>query len=192
MRKIVIVSNTSWSLCNYRIGLLRSLKEDGWEVVTAAPEDDCTSLLKNEFRWIPIVNLSRRGFNPFQDLRLLWELRRILLSEKPDLVLSFTIKPNIYSGMAARLTGTQSICSVTGLGYMHNRHVILSWIVTLLYRFAFRFSARIGFQNMEDIAYFTEWRIIKPEKAFLTPGSGVDLERFAPHGGTAAREDSHA
>ena len=190
--KILIVSNTSWSLFNFRLGLLRSLEEDGWEVVTSAPQDAHSSLVRREFRWIRIRHLNRRGYNPFQDFVLLLELVRIFLREKPDLVLSFTIKPNLYSALAAKLTGAKSICSVTGLGYSHDRFWILSYIVTLLYRWAFRLADRIAFQNREDFLYFIEKRIIKKAKGFLTPGSGVDLRRFTPTDSDSAGRNPEA
>lgn len=183
--KILFVSNTSWSLTNFRRGLLRSLQDDGWEVVTAAPEDDSSSRLGAEFNWIPVLHLERKGLNPGKDLLLLLELMRILRSERPDLVVSFTIKPNIYTPVAARLVGAKCICSVTGLGYTFNRRSPLSRLVTLMYRTAFRLAARVGFQNREDLALFTGGRIVPAEKAFLTPGSGVDLERFSQHDRTA-------
>lgn len=178
--KILVISNTSWSLYNFRLGLLRSLKADGWEVAAAAPEDEYSQRLQREFTWIPIVNLNRKGYNPLQDLKLLLELLRLFSRIKPRLVLCFTIKPNIYSALASRLAGIKTICSVTGLGYTHGKSRFLSLIINFLYRFAFSFSAKVAFQNREDLCYFTDKGLISKGKGFLTPGSGVDLKRFSP------------
>jgi hypothetical protein len=120
-KKVFLVSNTSFFLYNFLIGLMKRLKNEGLEVVAVAPLDGFSDKLEAEgFPLIPLTQLNRKGSNPLEDLRLMLELRRIYAREKPDLVLHFTIKLNVYGSIAARLAGTntKSICTVTGLGWL--------------------------------------------------------------------------
>src|SRR4051812_31645535 len=115
---IGIVANTAFNIYNFRLGLIKGLQKEGHHVVAIAPKDEYAGLLReNEIEFIEIKNLARKGTNPFNDLKLINEFRKIYKEHKLDAVLQFTIKPNIYGTLAARFTNTKTICTVTGLGY---------------------------------------------------------------------------
>ncbi len=101
-KRIVLSSNTAFSLYNFRLHLMRALKEKGYEVMAISPEDGKYSeLLRKEFSFFAIKNLDRKGTNPIKDLKLFFEYFLLFKKLKPDLVINFTIKPNIYGSISA-------------------------------------------------------------------------------------------
>jgi glycosyltransferase involved in cell wall biosynthesis len=178
-KKITFSSNTAFSLYNFRIGLMRHLKNLGYEVTAVAPKDEYTELLSKEFRVYSVQNLSRKGTNPLKDFSLMVEYLKIYKKIKPDLVLSYTIKPNIYGSLACGLLGIKSISVVTGLGYVFIRENWLSKIVQNLYRTAFRFNNKIVFLNKEDRELLTSKKIIPSDKSVVILSSGINTEFFS-------------
>jgi hypothetical protein len=102
MKKIVIVSNTSGSLFNFRLELARSLKENGYVVVLVAPYDKYSDLLQKEFEYYGVY-INNKGTNPIEDIQTTIALYKLYKKIKPDLVLHYTIKPNIYGTIACSL-----------------------------------------------------------------------------------------
>ena len=118
-QKIVIIANSTWNIHNFRRNILNILLENGFEVVVIAPLDTFITYL-NDFptvHHIPLKHLARKSLNPFHDLRLFFELKKILRRENPDIVLNYTVKPNIWGGLAAAWLSIPYVCAVTGLGY---------------------------------------------------------------------------
>jgi len=126
------------------------------------------------------VHIDRAGLNPLSDLGLSSTYRRLLKDLKPAAYLGFTIKPNIYGALAAASLGIPAIPNVSGLGTAFMRRGLLQRFVTNLYRIGFRSSPAVFFQNGEDLRLFVDRKIIREEQGRLLPGSGVDLDRFAP------------
>lgn len=179
--KIGIVANTAFNIYNFRLSLILALKQEGHHVFAIAPYDDYVPLLKeNNIDYIEIKNLSRKGTNPITDLKLLNELRRLYKLHQLDAVLQYTIKPNIYGTLAARLTKTIAICTVTGLGYTFLNKSTASKIARRLYRFAFSFAHKVLFQNEDDLAVFVQNNLVDKAKTQIVPGSGIDVEKFQP------------
>ena len=136
-------------------------------------------MLALEVERIPI-RVDRAGLNAWADFRLFAEYRRLLLRIRPNAYLSFTIKPNIYGSMAAAGLGIPAIPNVSGIGNAFLRGDPVQRVVTRLSRLGFRRAPVVFFQNPEDRQLFVERRIVQPLQARLLPGSGVDLEHFAP------------
>jgi glycosyltransferase involved in cell wall biosynthesis len=180
-RRVVLAANSSWNIVNFRAGLIEALKREGYEPVVVAPLDEAAESRMGELGVERIVvRIERSGLNPIADLRLLREYRRILKRLSPAAFLGFTIKPNIYGCIAARSLGVPAIANISGLGTVFIKRGALLAFVTRLYRFALSRAAVVFFQNPDDRALFIERRMVRPEQARLLPGSGVDLERFAP------------
>ena len=178
--KIAIVANSTWNIYNFRLNILRALENQGAELVVIAPIDKYIFYL-NEFsniRHIPLKMLSRKSVNPYYDLRLLHEMYSIYKREKPDIVLHYTIKPNIYGNLAARFCNIPSICAVTGLGYafLHNGwvHKISTW----LYRFSFSSAKKVIFENIDDRLFFIQEKIIKENQGISVKGCGINIEHY--------------
>jgi glycosyltransferase involved in cell wall biosynthesis len=178
-RRVVIAANSSWNIVNYRQGLIRALKSRGYEPIVVSPLDPADEERLNELGVERIaVEMDRSGLNPFTDLRLLLAYRRILRRVQPIALLSFTIKPNIYGCLAAGRI--PSFVNISGLGTVFIKRGLLLRIVTLLYRFALERASLVFFQNPDDRELFVKRRLVRPGKARLLPGSGVDLVRFRP------------
>ena len=180
-RRVVLAANSSWNIVNFRAGLIRALKREGYEPVVVAPLDEAAESRMGELGVERIVvGIERSGLNPIADLRLLGEYRRILKRLRPAALLGFTIKPNIYGCIAARSLGIAAIANISGLGTVFIKRGLLLAFVTRLYRLGLSRAAVVFFQNPDDRALFIERTMVRPEQARLLPGSGVDLDRFAP------------
>lgn len=177
---IAIVLNTSWNIYNFRMNLIKDLLAQGHEVHTIAPHDDYTTHLTSAGCIHHNIGMDSRGANPIKDSALILELLIIYLKVKPDVILHFTIKPNIYGTLAAALLRIPVINNVCGLGTVFLKKNIMSFIALFLYRFSFRFAQKVFFQNPEDLKFFVEKKLVTPEVADLVPGSGIDLKKFQP------------
>jgi len=179
--RVALVINTSWNIWNFRRGLVRALQAAGHEVLAIAPPDAYSDRLETELgcRYVPIL-MENKGTNPIKDAQLTRRFVGVYKRERPDVVLHFTIKPNIYGTLAARLAGVPSINNVSGLGTAFIVENLVSKVVKGLYRLAFRFPEKVFFQNNDDRELFIRAGLIKPALTGLVPGSGVDLARFRP------------
>lgn len=178
--KIAVVLNTSWNIYNFRKGLILSLMDKGNEVITIAPKDKFTyKLMELGCRHIP-VKMDSRGANPIKDFLLIWELYYIYKKIKPDIILHYTIKPNIYGTIAASWLGIPVINNVCGLGTMFLKDNLVSRIAIMLYRIAFRFPRKIFFQNDDDRQLFLRRNIVSNKVSDLLPGSGINTSDFQP------------
>lgn len=177
-KKIVFTSNTSYSLYNFRLGLMSALKKKGFEIFFVAPLDEYTEILGENFRYFILKHLDRKGKNPLKDLKLFSEYLYYYRKLKPDVVINYTIKPNIYSSIACGLLKIPCISVVTGLGYVYQKGGFLKFLVNCLYRLSFYFSNKVVILNVEDLK---ELRKIIPErKLFLINGEGVNTDFFSP------------
>lgn len=178
--KIAVVLNTSWNIYNFRKGLISALMDKGNQVITIAPKDQFTyKLMDMGCRHIP-VKMDSRGANPLKDFLLVFELYWIYKKVKPDVILHYTIKPNIYGTIAASLLGIPVINNVCGLGTMFLKDNLVSRVAITLYRIAFRFPKKIFFQNEDDQNLFQKKRIVSKKACGLLPGSGINTNDFMP------------
>jgi glycosyltransferase involved in cell wall biosynthesis len=179
--RVAIVINTSWNIWNFRASLVRALQAAGHEVLAIAPPDDYSERLETELgcRYVPIL-MENKGTNPVKDALLTRRFYQVYKREKPDVVLQYTIKPNIYGTIAARLAGIPSINNVSGLGTVFIIRNFVSRVALRLYRLAFRFPHKVFFQNDDDRQLFLKNGLIHREITDLLPGSGVDTKRFRP------------
>ncbi len=181
--KIAVVLNTSWNIYNFRKGLVTSLIDKGNEVFAIAPKDTYSEKLEElGCKYIP-VKMDSRGANPLKDFLLILELYGIYKRIKPDVILHYTIKPNIYGTMAASLLQIPVINNVCGLGTMFLKDDLVSKIAITLYKIAFRFPKKIFFQNEDDKNLFLEKDIVSPKVCDLLPGSGINTDEFKPMNG---------
>lgn len=178
--KIAIVINTSWNIYNFRKGLVKALLEAGHEVIAIAPQDEYSEFLKEMGCKFYPVTLSNKGTNPLKDLYYMYQLFRIYNKIKPNVILQYTIKPNIYGTFASLPFRCLIINNVSGLGtvFLHNN--ISSRIAKFLYKLSFRFPKKVFFQNNDDRKLFIDNALINQKTTALLPGSGIPLDKFAP------------
>jgi glycosyltransferase involved in cell wall biosynthesis len=162
------------------MGFVRALQAEGVEVHTIAPVDDYTKYLIEEGCIHHPLKMDGRGANPVKDSALIFELFMIYRKVRPDVILHYTIKPNVYGSFAAALLGIPAINNVCGLGTVFLKKNLVSAIAIALYKISFRFPEKVFFQNQEDLHLFINKKLIKKEKADLLPGSGIDLKKFKP------------
>ncbi len=179
-KKILISLNTAWNLLNFRAGLIGGLIRSGYDVVAVAPKDEY--VVKLELLGCRFVHLEmdNQGKHPIRDLLLLWRFFRLLKTEKPDVCLFYTVKPNVYGSLASSFCGIPFINNVSGLGAVFIQGGWLRRFVSALYRLAFRNSNRVFFQNRDDLGLFLENKLVKVVLTDVLPGSGINLHRFTP------------
>ncbi len=184
--KILVLAGLDSSLLNFRGPLLRAFIDAGHDVVAAAPAQTAgvpESLSKVGVRYEP-VSLARAGLNPLADLAGLFRLRRLFKRQRPDIVLSYTIKPVIYGSLAAWLAGVPRIYAlITGLGAAFHtsgaKGRVLRIIAVFLYRHALRRCTKVFAQNRDIADLFIREKIVGQDKILVVPGSGVDTNHFA-------------
>lgn len=178
---IGISANTAFNLYNFRLGLIKALKAAGYRVFAIAPYDEyADKLIAEDIPFIEVKQLARKGTNPLQDFLLMNEYRKIFKKNKIDIVLQYTIKPNIYGTIAAGFTKTKTICTVTGLGYTFLNTGISNKIAHNLYKVAFRNADKVLFQNKDDLQLFLEKKLVQQDKTGIVNGSGIDTAFFNP------------
>ena len=145
-----------------------------------APPDAHTHALASRGIEFAPVRMARSGMNPLADLRLLGDYVRVLRRLRPAVYCSFTIKPNVYGSIAARLSGVPSIANVTGLGTAFLAKGALWRLTRSMYRAAFKCSYAVYFHNGDDLRAFVEGGIVNPAQARVIAGSGIDLDHYGP------------
>lgn len=185
--KILLLSNSSSGLYNFKRELIQELLYSNSylnnnllnnnEVVICVPHSEIDTNFIELGCSLINVDMERRGTNPFKDFILLKKYCSIIRKVKPDLVMTFTIKPNIYGGIAAQLTKTEYISNVTGLGSSIRSDSKLKGIVSRLYKIGVKGARYINFENQSDLDFFNEF-IYKNNRSNLMAGSGVNLDRF--------------
>ena len=173
--KVLILANSLGGLYSFRKEVVEALIKDGHKIIISSPagikapffeELGCT-LLTTEF--------SRKGMNPLKDFGLLMSYIRILRRERPDVALSYTIKPNLYGGMACRFCKVKQIANVTGLGTAVETTGWLQRLTMILYKFGLHDSKTVFFQNKANMEFCQQHKMVT-KQARLIPGSGVNLQ----------------
>lgn len=175
MKKILILANSSGGLYDFRNELVESLLSEN-EVVASLPDEVRTKELEEEGCRVICTPINRRGMNPIEDIKLLATYLKLIKTEKPDLVMTYTIKPNVYGGLACRIRKVPYIATITGLGSTFQKKGLVRTLVTLLYRVGLKGASCIFFQNKENHDIFCEAGI-KGKSAKIVRGSGVNLQR---------------
>jgi glycosyltransferase involved in cell wall biosynthesis len=185
---VAISANSGWNILNFRRPVIAALQEAGWAVVVLAPADKASDGIRALGAQFVPIRVDSSGTSIARDARLLIDYWRSLKALRPDAFLGFTVKPNIYGSLAAAGLGIRTINNISGLGTAFLRGGPLGWLVRRLYRLALRKSARIFFQNPDDLELFVAGGLAREEQAQLIPGSGIDLEHFRPAGKARDRD----
>lgn len=177
MSKILVIANSDRFLYGFKKELLASLQEKN-EVVVVSPFSSCEEEIEKLCGKIIEVSVDRRGKNIFGDYRLYKKYKKIIAAEKPDKILTYTVKPNIYGGRAAEKNKVPYCACVTGLGTGFQKP-LLRFILKFLYRRSLKKAKAVFFENIENLQVFTKNKLIKESQAVLVSGSGVNLGEFS-------------
>jgi galacturonosyltransferase len=178
MPKALILANSSSGLYDFRNELLTGLMAQNFEVVISLPDEMKTKELQNEGCRVIHTDINRRGVNPIQDMTLFAAYKKLLKSEKPDVVITYTIKPNIYGGFACRMCKVPYVSTITGLGSTFERGGVLLKLIVAMYKIALKKCSCLFFQNDENRKIF-EANGIRAVKHVTVSGSGVNLEKHS-------------
>ena len=185
---ILVLTNFIAGLHSFRKEVMKAIVDAGYHLYISVPDsnDDRVDYFKGIGAEIIKTDFNRRGMNPLADFKLMLNYRRLIKQLKPIAVLSYTIKPNVYGGIACRLTGTPLIANVTGLGDAIENGGWLQKLTVSLYRFGTGKAAQVFFQNETNKNFCVKHKIAD-NNAIVLPGSGVNLEHhsfqeYAPDG----------
>ena len=176
--KILILANYDVGLYQFRRELIADLLENH-EVVLSLPNGDLVRLLEKMGCRFLDTPVDRRGINPVTDLKLFIRYWKLLAGEKPDLVITYTIKPNIYGGIVCRLRKIPYAVNITGLGTAFQNRGALRRLVTILYKTALKKANVVFFENAENMGTLLDEGVVKETKCCLLNGAGVNTDRYA-------------
>lgn len=177
MSRVLFLVNHEVVIYNFRLEIVERLLSDGHTVIVSSPYGQKIEELKKlgcEYREIDI---NRHGMNPLKEYKLIGIYKKLIDEVKPDIVFSYTVKPNIYGSIACRKKNIPIVCNITGLGTAVENGGIKQKIILTLYRYAFTDVKTVFFQNCENMSFFVNHRIALGKHKLL-PGSGVNLDRY--------------
>ena len=177
---IAFVSNSAWSVYNFRLDVIRHLLIQGYRIIVFAPDDAYSTYLREAGCVFVPIRFDNKTVRPFSDYAFYLQLKKLYRLHRPDFIFHYVIKPNIYGSLAAAVIGIPSVAVITGLGYPFAKHNLLYQIVKRLYRKALRKTTEVWFLNNEDAKVFIQERIVNIEKVKVLPGEGINTDYFSP------------
>lgn len=177
MKRVLILANDVTTILQFRCELVCALVSEGHEVVVSVPKSDRIPEIEALGASVVETPVARHGKNPFKDFLLYGKYKKLIKTIKPDIVLTFTIKPNVYGGMAAGRLKVPYVANVTGLGVVGDGGMMQK-LTLFLYKMGLKRAKCVFFQNRANEEFFRQKKIIRGE-AKLLPGSGVNIERFS-------------
>ena len=179
-KTIAFVSNSAWSVFNFRLDVIKWLLKNDVKVLVFAPDDDYAEKLIAQGCQFIKINFNNKGENPVKDYLFYLQLRRLYRRFKPDFIFHYVAKPNIYGSLAAAAEKIPSVAVITGLGYPFAKRNILFRIIRALYRKALKHASEVWFLNNEDAKVFITEKIVSINKMKVLPGEGVNTKHFTP------------
>lgn len=177
-KKILFLSNHFHTLFAFRKELIKRLIDEGHDVYLSFPEDE-NNFFGNMGCHIILTDIDRRGVNPKNDLKLIHFYKKMIPEINPDIIFSYTIKPNIYGCIASGKKYKQ-VCNITGTGATFLEDNLIAKICKILYKFSIRKCYKVFFQNTGDRDFFIKNKLVKNNYEML-PGSGCNLEEHSFH-----------
>lgn len=178
MKKVLILGNHAEGLYNFRKELIQKLVYEQYEVHYSVPPHKKVDLLKKIGGVYHSAEINRRGINPVEDLKLIKYYDALIKKVDPEVILTYTIKCNIYGGITAAIHKKPAIANITGLGSSLKGNSFFSKIVRQLYKYSLRKAHHVFFQNQGNLDYFLRYKMIPEHRASLIPGSGVNIQHF--------------
>lgn len=177
-RTVAMIGNNSGGMYGFRHELITELIRQGKSVAILTPFDDEVESLKKIGVELIETPLNRRGINPREDISLFNLYRKLLKKIQPDLVITYTIKPNIYGGFACRILKIPYAVNITGLGTAFQKDGLLRKIVTQMYKVGCKKAKVVFFENAENRQIFIDEKIVREEQTCLLHGAGVNLDHY--------------
>jgi len=185
MKKFILVSPKNRTAYNFRGDLILDIQSHGYDVIVTGPNCDDADKIKALGAKFVEVPVNKNGVNPLADILYCFKLFTIMRKEKPNAILSYTIKPVIYGSLAGWLAGVKNrTAMVTGAGYLFTgrevKKKMLKMISFILYCVGLWAAQKVVFQNIDDLNEFVEHKLVKREKCNIVNGSGVNMKKYMP------------
>ena len=178
MNRILIIANDESTILNFRREIVASFVQAGFDVTVCYPLGENTESIASLGCRVEHVNVSRHGKDVLKDIKFLLDCKKLIKIHKPDIVLTYTVKPNIYASIACQQTKTPYLNNVTGLGSILQNGGVLSKLILKLQKIGYRKSSCVFFQNIENRDKLKAMGVIKDTTpTYILPGSGVNLEK---------------
>lgn len=175
---ILVIANNDIGLYKFRKELLQKLIDDGNEVYISLPNGNLVQPMVDMGCKFIETAVDRRGINPVTDLKLFLNYRKMIGKVKPDFIITYTIKPNVYAGIVSAIKHKKYAINITGLGTAFQKQGIFLKLIVMLYKFACKKAHTVIFENCENMKLFLDYRIVKEEQCLLNAGAGVNLEEY--------------
>jgi len=179
MSKVLFLANRDFVLYNFRNELIQRLIQEGYEVYIGIPYGPKVDLMVTEGAKFLPINIEGRGTNPLHDLKLISDLKNLICKVKPDVVLTYTTKMDIYAGIVCSQLHIPYLDNISGLGTAVGQKNLLQGLMFSLYRRSVKDAACVFFQNQQNEEFFRMHHIVA-KKRRLIPGSGVNLKKWHP------------
>lgn len=181
-KRILFLANHFITLYSFRKEMIGRMVSEGHEVYLSLPESEENEYFEKMGCKIIPTEIDRRGVNPIKDMKLLRFYRRMIPGIAPDIIFSYTIKPNIYGTFASNSCGVKQVCNITGTGATFLKPNLISSICQILYRVSVRKCYKVFFQNRGDKEFFLKHKMVRESNCAMLPGSGCNLvqHRFLP------------
>lgn len=176
-KRILFMANHFISLYSFRKELITRLAKEGHEVYLSLPESEDNQFFIDLGCHIIPTEIDRRGTNPFRDMKLIRFYKKMIPEVNPDIIFSYTIKPNIYGTIASNGKYKQ-VCNITGTGGTFLKRTLVSEIAKFLYKISIKKCYKVFFQNTGDRDFFIQNHLVSDNYAML-PGSGCNLDQHA-------------
>lgn len=176
-KKVLILVNKETTIIKFRLEVVAALVGAGYKVFVSLPDGPNVGEIVAVGAEIINTPMDKDSTDPIKDIKLFRSYKKMIKDVGADVVLTYTIKPNVYGGMAAASCGVPYAANITGLGMALENKGILGKLAVVLYKRGFRKISKVFFQNAENRAFF-EKKGIAVGKHILLPGSGVNLDRF--------------
>ena len=177
MKKVLLLANDVTTILQFRQELVKALVDDGNQVVVCVPDSDRIPEIEALGASVETIQVARHGKNPLKDIALYLNYKKLIKKINPNIVFSFTIKPNVYGGMACAGLKIPYVANVTGLGVVGDKGLLQKLMLTL-YKNGCKRAKCVFFQNKSNMEFFKEQGVVK-ENVQLLPGSGVNVEKFS-------------
>ena len=178
MKTVLILVNKETTVIQFRLEVVEALVNAGYRVIVSSPVGDRAHEIEKVGATVIPISLEKDSTDPIKDFILMLKYRKLIKETRADIVLTYTIKPNVYGAMAAVGLKVPCVANITGLGTALANKGLVHNIVLVLYRFGFKKVSKVFFQNDENMKFFKE-KGIALGKHELLPGSGVNLTKFS-------------
>lgn len=179
--KLLFCDNTLWGLVNFRGDVIKHFKDQGYDIVLVAPEkedEQMRTTIPQNVKYIP-VKMGRTTTNPLNDLKYFMRLLKIFNREKPDFVFNYTIKPNIYGSIAAKINKCHTTAMMAGLGFTFQTDTFKTKIARILYKIGLKFTDNLLVLNSQSLEIIQKKRLCNKSKIILLEGGeGINLDKF--------------